>query len=190
MHQAAKSQVRQAHRTGKTRETVPKEVFVLVRIGIWERDEGIFRAVRAAVEAGNRPFPQMSSGRYLAEFVSMPLDLLALSPAAAEEGQITRGVRCRCLLLPGAAGPLAREIGAEYAVSYGTSPKDTLTFSSLEGDQICLALQRELVTVEGGVVEQQELVLPFPPGLSPLPYLAAVGVLLLSGIPAEELMGG
>lgn len=73
------------------------------------------------------------------------------------------------------------------AVSYGTSPKDTLTFSSLEGDQICLALQRELVASQGRVVEQQEFVLPFPAGEAPLPFLAAAGVLLLLGEPPGVL---
>ena len=84
-------------------------------------------------------------------------------------------------------GPLARALRASQAVSYGTSPRDTLTFSSLEGDRLCLAVQRELVTLEGAVVEQQELVLPFPTGASPLPALAAAGVLLLAGVPPEEL---
>lgn len=157
-------------------------------IGIWEREEGICRAVRRAVEAMQQPRPRLVSGRYLAEFASMPLDLLAVSPAAGTEGRSgPGGIRCRALLLPGEAGPLARQVCAEYAVSYGTSPKDTLTFSSLEGERICLALQRELVTVEGSVVDRQELVLPFPPEMAPLSYLAAVGVLLLSGVPVEQL---
>ena len=74
-------------------------------------------------------------------------------------------------------------------MSYGTSPRDTLTFSSLEGDRLCLAVQRELVTLGGAVVEQQELVLPFSTGASPLPFLAAAGTLLLLGVPPEELPG-
>ena len=86
-----------------------------------------------------------------------------------------------------AAGPLARALNARQAVSYGTSPRDTLTFSSLEGDRLCLAVQRELVTLGGAVVEQQELVLPFSTGASPLPFLAAAGTLLLLGVPPEEL---
>ena len=39
----------------------------------------------------------------------------------------------------------------------------------------------------GAVVEQQELVLPFSTGASPLPFLAAAGTLLLLGVPPEEL---
>ena len=68
-------------------------------------------------------------------------------------------------------------------MSYGTSPRDTLTLSSLEGGQICLALQRELVTLTGQVVEQQELVLPFPRDAAPLPFLATAGALLLLDLP-------
>lgn len=90
------------------------------------------------------------------------------------------------LLLPGAAGPLARGMRCRSAVSYGTSPRDTLTFSSLEGDRICLALQRELVSLAGHVVERQEFVAPFPPGEDPMTFLAAAGVLLLLGAKPEE----
>lgn len=160
----------------------------VLQVGIWEQGEGIFRAVRQAIQAGRPPFPGLVSGRWLGEFSTMRLDLLAVSPAAAEAERTVGSAKCRCLLLPGEAGVLARQISAEYAVSYGTSPKDTLTFSSLEGDQISVALQRELVTLGGAVLDQQELVLPFPTGLSPMPYLAAMGVLLLIGVPPEELM--
>ena len=108
------------------------------------------------------------------------------SPPAGWAG--AGAVDCRTVLLPGGAGPLARALRTGQAVSYGTSPRDTLTFSSLEGDRICLALQRELVTLQGTVVEQQEMVLPFPPEASPLPFLATAGTLLLLGMPPEQLM--
>ena len=36
--------------------------------------------------------------------------------------------------------------------------------------------------------EQQEMVLPFPPEASPLPFLATAGTLLLLGMPPEQLM--
>ena len=39
------------------------------------------------------------------------------------------------------------------------------------------------MTLAGEVVEQQELVLPFPADASPLPFLAAAGALLLLGLP-------
>lgn len=155
-------------------------------VGIWERDEGILAAVRAGM--GDLP-AQLRPGAHPAELAGTPLDLLVVSPGAA--GWAGAGaLRCRAALLPGGLAPLARLLRpAQAAVSYGTSPRDSLTFSSLEGDQICLAVQRELVTLEGAVVEEQELVLPFPTGASPLPFLAAAGALLLLGVPPEALMG-
>ena len=130
---------------------------------------------------------RLRSGRHPAELAEGVLDLLVVSPGAL--GWAGAGaVDCRTVLLPGGAGPLARALRTGQAVSYGTSPRDTLTFSSLEGDRICLALQRELVTLQGTVVEQQEMVLPFPPEVSPLPFLATAGTLLLLGMPPEQLM--
>ena len=116
------------------------------------------------------------------ELAGRQLDLLVAGPDAA--GWAGAGaVDCRTVLLHGAAGSLARNLRPCCAVSYGTSPRDTLTLSSLEGNHICLALQRELVTLAGEVVERQELVLPFPADASPLPFLAAAGALLLLGLP-------
>ncbi len=156
----------------------------MVQIGIWERDEGILAAVEAEMAPGQA---RLRAGRHPAELADSLLDLLVVSPGAT--GWAGAGaVHSRTVLLPGAAGPLARALRTGQAVSYGTSPRDTLTFSSLEGDKLCLALQRELVTLSGAVLEQQELVLSFPAGASPLPFLAAMGTLLLLGIPPERLM--
>ena len=118
-----------------------------MRVGIWERDEGI----RAAVEAGlGELAAEVRAGRHPAELAGARLELLTVSPAA--RGWAGAGaVPCGTVLLPGTAGPLARALNARQAVSYGTSPRDTLTFSSLEGDRLCLAVQRELVTLGGEV---------------------------------------
>lgn len=152
-------------------------------IGVWEEREGIARAVAAGIrQAGG----QLTAGRHPAELAGRQLDLLAVSSDA--RGWAGAGaIACRTALLPGAAGALVRHLRVEQAVSYGVSPRDTITFSSLEGNRLCLALQRELVTLSGGVVEQQELVVPCPAGSFPLSTLAAAGVLLLAGLPPEEL---
>ena len=75
-------------------------------------------------------------------------------------------------------------------MSYGASPRDSLTISSREGDRLWAALQRELVTVGGQVVERQEFPLTLPPGTKELSALAAAGALLLLGVPPEALEGG
>ena len=76
---------------------------------------------------------------------------------------------------------------AASAVSYGASPRDSLTISSREGNTLWAALQRELVTVDGQVVERQEFPLTLEPEVGELPALAAAGALLLLGVPPEEL---
>lgn len=171
------------HRTAATRETVPKGVVCLNRVGIWERGNGVFDGVKRVLER-REDSAVLLRGSHPADFREGKLDLLCIAPSA--QGWAGAGaIDCRMLLLPGGLGPLARGLRCACAVSYGTSPKDTLTFSSLEGDQVCVALQRELVTLPGGVVEQQEWVLPFPVGSDPMDYLAAVGVLLILGLPPE-----
>ena len=113
--------------------------------------------------------------------------LLVVSPKAAEQG-IPLPRQCRTVLLPGEMG--GAPLQAASAVSYGVSPRDSLTISSREGDLLWAALQRELVTVDGRVVERQEFPLALEPGEEELSALAAAGALLLLGVPPEELSPG
>ena len=115
--------------------------------------------------------------------------LLVVSPRAAEQGLKLSG-ECRTVLLPGETGRAALPLRAASAVSYGVSPRDSLTISSREGDLLWAALQRELVTVDGRVVERQEFSLALGPGEEELSALAAAGALLLLGVPPEELSPG
>ena len=110
--------------------------------------------------------------------------LLVVSPKAAEQG-IPLPRQCRTVLLPGEMG--GAPLQAASAVSYGVSPRDSLTISSREGELLWAALQRELVTVDGQVVERQEFPLRLKQGESAMPALAAAGALLLLGVPPEEL---
>jgi hypothetical protein len=166
--------------------TVPKERWDLRRIGIWENDEGICRRVAENLSALKRTADVLLPARHPAELAMWPLELLVVSPGATGWAG-AEALSCRMVLVPGSAGPLVRSFQAGCAVSYGASPRDTITISSMEGTQLCVAIQRELVTVDGGVLERQELVLPCRPEWSPLPYLAAVGTQLLLGVPTEEI---
>lgn len=114
--------------------------------------------------------------------------LLVVSPRAAAEGARLPGA-CRTILLPGDAGRLLKGLRAASAVSYGSSPRDSLTISSREGDRLWAALQRELVTLGGQVVERQEFPLPLGPEGRAMSDLAVAGALLLLGVPPEELEG-
>lgn len=111
--------------------------------------------------------------------------LLVVSPRAAAEGT-PLPQSCRTVLLPGETRETS-PVRAASAVSYGPSPRDSLTVSSREGERMWIALQREVVTVDGAVVERQELPLTLSPGEEPLTALAAAGALLLLGVPPEEV---
>ena len=69
---------------------------------------------------------------------------------------------CRVLLVPGdCAAPLAH-IAAETVVTYGLSPRDSLTLSSLAEPVLCV--QRQMPRPDGGLVEPQDFPLPDLPG--------------------------
>lgn len=157
------------------------------RMGVWERGEGLCEMLKDDLKNGGLVLPGIYRGRHPAELTGEELDLLVVSPRATGWAGAA-SVNCRLVLLPGSAAPMARGLRVEGAVSYGTGPKDTITMSSLEGDTICIAIQRELVTVNGGVVERQEMVLPYPGGQEPPDlFLARIGALLLLGADAASL---
>ena len=112
--------------------------------------------------------------------------LLVVSPRAAARGG-GRPERCRMALLPGDAPLPGWDLQAASAVSYGSGPKNTLTLSSREGRKLWLALQRELVTIQGQVVDRQEFPWILDHGASPQSALAVAGALLLLGVPPEQL---
>lgn len=113
------------------------------------------------------------------------ISLLLVGPDAGIE-ESTLMPACRLLMLPGTAAPLARRCKAACVMSYGLSSRDSLTCSSIEGSNCVLSIQRELMTLQGARVEQQELVLPaLTP--DPLTQMAGVALLLLLGVSAEEI---
>jgi hypothetical protein len=151
----------------------------MLRVGVWERDGTLCQALQKDLAQARR-FAWLW-GSHPAQLAGERFDLLVAAPDAvgwAGAGKIVS----RLVLLPGSAAPLARGMRLEGAVSYGAGVKNTITLSSLEEGRLCLAIQRELVTVQGGVVERQELVLPGA-GRDQAPdlLLAKAGALLLLG---------
>lgn len=144
---------------------------------VLEAGEGIEGMICRRLHALGRPAP--------ACFPRERPSLLVVSQGAARRGVDLPD--CRTVLLPGQAGELLRTRQAASAVSYGPSPRDTLTLSSREGGHLWAALQRELVTVDGRVVEPQEFPLELEPGAASMSALAAAGALLLLGVPPEQL---
>lgn len=106
--------------------------------------------------------------------------LLALTHDAAR-APFPVSLRACCLLLPGdSETSLAFGVEAAQIVGYGFSPRDTLTLSSVTGTERLLCLQRGLLTLDGTLLEPQEL--PLPPAFSALraeDALFAAGLRLL-----------
>lgn len=91
------------------------------------------------------------------------------------------GPLCRILLTPGDCPP-AILTGAETVVSYGLSPRDSLTLSSLTEPVLCV--QRALPRPDGTVVEPQEI--PLPPLSGPAEALLPLLGLRLLQMPLTE----
>lgn len=152
-----------------------------MRIGIVGADA---RALCRAAGVGAEALPSLraaSGGLW---------ELLALTPDAAREPS-DDALRALTLLLPGDSAPaLALDAGARQVVSYGFSPRDTLTLSSLAGTERLLCLQRSVVTVDGALLEPQEL--PLPAALcrfSGEAALLAAGLRLLCARQAPDASG-
>lgn len=145
-----------------------------------EVDEGIRRAVLSGLSCWRE-----LRGECAAEHPA----LLAISPKAAQWAT-ELPTACRTLLLPGQMPQALGKIQAASVVSYGPSSRDSLTVSSCRKKRLSVALQRELVTVEGQVVERQEFPVLRIPGMEMMSNLAVIGTLLLLGVAPEELMEG
>lgn len=105
-------------------------------------------------------------------------DLLALTQRGLEAlGRAE--VSCRILLAPGDCPP---PLPAETVITYGLSPRDSLTLSSVRSPVLCV--QRSLPRPDGAVIEPQEFPLSSLPG-SPEPFLPLLGLRLLL-MPLED----
>lgn len=102
--------------------------------------------------------------------------LLALTPGGCRALAERAGgaAVCRLLLAPGDALPA--QIRAETVVTYGLSPRDSLTLSSLAEPVLCV--QRALPRLDGTAVDAQEFPLPPLPG-PPEALLPLLGIRLL-----------
>lgn len=94
---------------------------------------------------------------------------------------------CRILLMPETAGEVLRFFETDCVVSYGMSEKCSVTLSSISDSNAVISLQRELPTLDGEMLERQELKMNRLEHLSEESLLAIATVLLISGIAPEKL---
>ena len=112
--------------------------------------------------------------------------LLVIAPGACAL-RAGETLRCHTVLLPGEQRDLLTGICARGAVSYGLSGRDTITLSSREGRRMWVAVQRELVRLDGTVLERQELPVRIPGWADEMLTLALAGAMLLLGAQTWEL---
>lgn len=109
--------------------------------------------------------------------------LLALTRNACHALEMRPGgIVCRILLVPGDCPSTLARAQAETVVSYGLSPRDSLTLSSLAEPVLCV--QRALPRLDGMVIDPQEF--PLPPLPAPAEALLPLLGLRLLQMPLTE----
>ena len=123
-------------------------------------------------------------GRLEARSAGQRPALLVVSPRAALRGPIAAA--CRTALLPGIR-PCRSWSSRQPAPSAMVQAPATPSLSPAGPETGCgWPLQRELVTVQGQVVERQEFPWRLSPGFPPQAALAVAGALLLLGVPRNS----
>jgi hypothetical protein len=118
-----------------------------------------------------------------ARIASQPDILVLTEDAPRVVRQAGERVKCGILLLPGdsaASGTDAEAFDAGCIVTYGMSPKNTITLSSISEESCVLAIQREFLTSSGELLERQEM--RIKGGMRPGSLLAVAGALLILGL--------
>ena len=135
----------------------------------------------------DNPSVSIADGTRLADF-SGEYDLFVVLSSEIDISSVPPDLSCRVLLLPGSGEPAVfSQIPSKWAVSFGLSGKDSITVSSLAPDFAVLSLQRELVALDGQVIEQQEIPLLMPHATSAPGLMALYGSLLLLGVAPERI---
>lgn len=76
---------------------------------------------------------------------------------------------------------------ASSVISYGLRRKNTVTASSLIGTRLVVSVQRDIPTVDGGTIGEQELIVTVNHSEHSDEILGIAAALLALGIPAEEI---
>lgn len=149
------------------------------QVGVWEPEGNLSPLLAQLVQA--RPCLIRACSTRCPRW-SVELDLLVVAPHAPCPLWLPP---CTCALVPGDVPPPRFAQPPATLVSYGCASRDTLTLSSLTHTRAAVAVQREFSCLGGGMVERQELVLPYT-GAEPMAYLAWVGTALLLGMEPRD----
>ena len=119
--------------------------------------------------------------------INMRKNLIVIPPKSIIDSTERTPESCKILLIPDTAPQLLGFYDADCVVSYGLSEKSTISPSSISEYETVVSLQRELPTLDGEIIEQQEILLRRPDGISVESFLAIAGLFLINGVPPEKL---
>ncbi len=119
--------------------------------------------------------------------IFMKKNLIVIPPKSAMDEGEKNPQSCKILLIPDTGTELLGFYDADCVVSYGLSEKSTISPSSISDYETVISLQRELPTLDGEIIERQEISLRRPEGLIEESFLAVVGMFLINGVPPEKL---
>lgn len=140
----------------------------MISVCVLEREgEGLAKSLRTRVSR---------FGARVTPLTKNPCDIIVISPGAAGI-EPEEPVKCRLLLTPEKARAEFAEAGC--VVTYGMSGRSTLTISSIQDREDMIAVQREVPTVSGRIIERQEI--SVRGGGEPERLLALEGTMLLLG---------
>ncbi|GHV05676.1 hypothetical protein FACS1894217_02970 [Clostridia bacterium] len=94
---------------------------------------------------------------------------------------VWRPCECKIAVIPGDASPDLRYVRAGRVVTYGLSPRNTVTVSSMTDKYLMLAIQNEILNLDRRRVECQEFFAPRPRAVPPDTAIAAATALLVLG---------
>ena len=114
-------------------------------------------------------------------------DLLVLPVGVDQLEPLPTGTSCGILLVPGSTADWAAVLSSTDIVSYGMSTQDNVSLSSIDESCVMLSLQRELTTLQGSVLERQEISVQRPRRMSPEDTMVSATALLMLGVPPEML---
>ncbi|MCL2084204.1 MAG: hypothetical protein FWH06_02975 [Oscillospiraceae bacterium] len=153
------------------------EVRANMVIGVWHKNgtglPGLLRRLTSML-------PELG-GSHVADCPEVCDVLISDGPAP----DVFHPCRCRLAVVPGDAPFDASFVTADRVITYGMSCRNTVTVSSVSDGRLFLALQREIIGIDGQSLDQQELLVRHAP--STVTALAASAALLACGAAPESL---
>ena len=133
------------------------------------------------IEALLRPLAQARQFKLLRpDDCATPLRCALLVAAPTLDRPAPEAV-CRILLTPSDRSALLGAVRASWIVSCGASPRESISFSSVQDTGLTLVIRRRTPTLAGGFLETQELPMRCAHGAPEEMLLACAAALLMGG---------